>query len=126
MKHFWFGAALLAVLLGVGLWTSHAMDSIHTPIADSLSLAAEQALSGETVRGIETARRAHDAWQRHRKGTASVADHAPMEEADSLFAQMEAFITAGEFSQFAACCTRLSELVRAIGEAHTLTWWNLL
>lgn len=126
MKHFWSGIGLLAVLLALGLWTSHAMESVHTPIANSLALAAEETLSGDPDRGIAAARQARAQWERHRHATASVADHQPMEEADSLFAQMESFIAAGDVTQFAACCARLSELVRAISEAHTLTWWNLL
>lgn len=126
MKHFWSGIGLLAVLLAACLWASHTMENVHTPIADSLALAAEKTLSGDAVQGIEAARQARAQWERHRHATASVADHQPMEEADSLFTQMESFIAAGDFAQFSACCARLSELVRAIGEAHTLTWWNLL
>lgn len=126
MKHFWSGIGLLAVLLALGLWTSHAMEAVHAPIADSLALAAEKTLSGNTGEGIDAARQARSQWEQHRHATASVADHEPMEEADSLFAQIESFIVAGDMSQFAACCARLSELVRAISESHTLTWWNLL
>lgn len=126
MKHFWFGAGLLAVLLAVGLWTSYQMDSIHSSIADTLNLAAQTALSGDPDAGYETARQARDRWEMHRHATAAVADHTPMEEADSLFSQLESFIDAGDPAQFSACCTQLAALVRAIGQAHTLTWWNLL
>ena len=126
MKHFWAGIGLLAVLLALGLWTSHTMEDVHTPIADSLKLAAEKALSGDAAGGVEDARKAQIQWERYRHATASVADHEPMEEADSLFAQLDSFIAAADMTRFAACCARLSELVRAISEAHTLSWWNLL
>lgn len=126
MKHFWFGAGLLGILLVLSLWVGDTMDRVHMPIADALEQAAHQALTDEPASGFATGRQAYAQWQRFRKGTASVADHTPMEEIDSLFCRMEVCIRAGETHAFAVCCTQLSALVRAAGESHTLSWWNLL
>jgi len=49
-----------------------------------------------------------------------------MDEIDSLFAQLEVFRQAGLWGDFSACCRRLSRLIEAMAEAHSLTWWNLL
>ena len=55
---------------------------------------------------------------------AQAADHQPMEDVDSLFARLPAY---GEDpTEFSACCRELARRVRAVYEAHSLTWWNLL
>ena len=47
-----------------------------------------------------------------------------MEDVDSLFARLPAY---GEDAvEFSACCRELARRVRAMYEAHSLTWWNLL
>ena len=55
-----------------------------------------------------------------------MADHGPLEEIDSLFAQVQIYADTGKTADFAAYCTRLAKLVTAVGEAHGLTWQNLL
>lgn len=126
MGRFWLGIGILVVFLVLGLGISSAMDDVHLAIADTLDAAAEQALSGDLNAGMETARQAKKAWEKNWHGSATVADHAPMDEIDGLLAQLECFSRANMPGDFAACCTRISLLVRAMSEAHSLTWWNLL
>ena len=69
----------------------------------------------------ETAQRG---WRKAWRLTAAFADHQPMEDVDSLFARLPAY---GEDAvEFSACCRELARRVRAVYEAHSLTWWNLL
>ena len=126
MGRFWLGVGLLVLFLVLGLWIGAAMDRVHLSIADTLETAAEQALSGELPAGLETAQKAKASWEKHWHGSATVADHAPMDEIDGLLAQLECYSRADQPGDFAACCTRISLLVRAMSEAHRLTWWNLL
>jgi hypothetical protein len=114
------------VFLALGFWISSAMDDIHLEIADTLDAAAEQALSGDLQAGMASARKAKADWQAHWHNSATVADHAPMDEIDGLLAQLECYSRANMPGDFAACCTRIALLVRAMREAHSLTWWNLL
>lgn len=126
MSRFWIGVFLLVVFLGLGLWVAEAMDSIHMPIAQTLEQAAEDALAGDMESGVAQANAAYREWERYWRGTAAVADHAPMDEIDGLFAQVQSYARAGNAADFAAGCGRLSKLVEAIGEAHAPGWWNLL
>lgn len=126
MGRFWLGIGILVVFLVLGLWVTYAMDNIHSEISQTLERAATQTLSGDLTEGITLVQQAKDRWQSHWHGTASVADHAPMDEIDGLFAQLEAYGQAGLSTDFATYCARLSNLVAAVGEAHSLTWWNLL
>ena len=126
MGRFWLGIGILVLFLVLGLWISSEMEDVHMSIADTLETAAEQALSGDMAAGQETARQAEAAWKKHWHASATVADHAPMDEIDGLLAQLECYSRAGQAGDFAACCTRISLLVRAMSEAHNLTWLNLL
>lgn len=126
MKQFWLGIFLLLLFLGLGLWVTKAMEDTHSAVSEALTLAAEQAMAGDLESGVQTAEQARGKWQAGWHGTAAVADHAPMDEIDSLFAQMQVYAQAGEAVDFAAYCRRLSALVHAVGEAHGFSWWNLL
>jgi hypothetical protein len=126
MGRFWLGIGILVIFLVLGLWVTYAMDQVHGEIAQTLDEAAAQTLEGDLVEGIALVNQAKGKWQSHWRGTASVADHAPMDEIDGLFAQLEAYGQAEQAVDFATYCARLSNLVAAMGEAHSLTWWNLL
>lgn len=126
MKRIWLGIAVLGVFLILGLWCSHAMDRLHAPLVQKLEQAAQTALSGDLQTGAALAQEAKKSWDAHWHQTAALADHTPMDEIDSLFALLETYAEAGQISEFAAYCSRLSTLIAATAEAHTLSWWNLL
>ena len=122
----WFGLGLLAVLLLLGLWVGVLMDGIHEPISGQLEKASQQILSGDVDGGRAAAQAAKESWDSHWRFSAAFSDHAPMDEIDGLFAQMEGYAQADMPWELAACCARISVLVEAMAEAHRLTWWNLL
>ena len=126
MGRFWLGIGLLVLFLVLGLWVTHAMDGVHQTISQTLDEAAQQTLSGDLETGISLAQQAQNDWDSHWHGTASIADHAPMDEIDGLFAQLKVYGQTGQAADFAAYCARLAKLVTAVGEAHGLSWWNLL
>lgn len=126
MSRFWLGIGLLVLFLAMGLWISFSVDSIHQTIAETLDQAAAQTLSGDPEAGLALARQARSDWETRWRETASIADHAPMDEIDGLFAQLEIYGQTDNHADFAAYCSRLAKLVTAVGEAHTLNWWNLL
>ena len=120
------GVGLLAVLLGLGLWTGHAVEQLHGPVSQSLEQAAQAAVWEDAATAYERMTQAKAAWDACRDGVAAVADHAPMDEIESLFAQLENLRQQGQLSKFGALCAKLSRLVQAMGEAHRLSWWNIL
>ena len=126
MKRFWIGIALLAVMLGSGIWITIAANRVHGRISDTLSFASQAALKGDWDTAQGKTLEAMAKWERCRKATAAIADHEPMEEIDSLFSQLEVLLQLREAASFSALCARVSVLVRAVGEAHDISWWNLL
>ena len=126
MSRFYLGIFILLSVLILGLWVSHTLDDIHIEISDMLETAAASALSGDLENANALAQTAKSKWETSWHGTAAAADHEPMDEIDGLLSQLDCFARAGNISDFAACCTRCSLLVRAVSEAHSPTWWNLL
>lgn len=126
MGRFWLGIGILVIFLVGGLWVSHTMDDVHQSIGNTLDAAAAHALDGDLEAGFSLAQQARSNWQANWYRIATVADHAPMDEIDGLFAQLDAYRQSQRPDDFAAYCARLSALVVAVGEAHSLTWWNLL
>ena len=125
MGRFAFGVGLLLAMLCLGLVVMFAMDRVNQPVSQLLEDAAQAALAGDLEQGVRLAEQARKTWDNRWHTVASLADHSPMDEIDSLFAQMETYAQAGLTGEFAACCNRLSQLVQAVAEAHSLHWWNL-
>ena len=126
MGRFSLGIGLLALFLILGLWVSFSMGSVHENIAQTLDEAAARSLAGDLDTARSLSQQAQTDWDNRWHGVASVADHAPMDEIDSLFAQLEVYGKAAQTADIAAYCARLATLVTAVGEAHALNWWNLL
>ena len=126
MGKFSLGVGLLAVLLALGLWTGHAVDRLHGPVSRCLEQAAQAAVREDAQMSYALMEQAKAAWDACRDGIAAVADHAPMDEIESLFAQLENLRRQGQLSGFGALCAKLSRLVQAMAEAHQLSWWNIL
>ena len=125
-KHFWLGVALLLLLLFIALGITWCMSAIHTPVAQTLEQAKKAALSGDWQQAKRLCLQARLRWDRFRSLSAAFADHDPIEDADSLFAELELYAQNSDQTEFAACCAKLHTLVRAVVQAHVPSWWNLL
>ncbi len=126
MKRCWFGGALLALLLVCGILVTARMQTVHETVASQLQAAANEALAENWDGADQALQSARNAWQAKWRFSAAFADHEPMEEIDSIFAQAEVYRTSRDPVSLAAVCAQLSRLVEAMGEAHAFTWWNLL
>lgn len=126
MKRGWIGLGLLAVLLVGGLLVTWRMDRCHDAIAQNLDDAADSALAEDWTAAAALAQQAKHDWETGWNFSAAFADHEPMEEIDSQFAQLAVYGSARDGISFAAVCAQLARQVEAMGDAHGLTWWNLL
>ena len=126
MKRLWLGAGLLLLFLLLGILLTFSFSRIHRPMADTLGSAAKQALEGQWEAACADARNARERWEKYRNFTAAVADHAPLEEMDALFSQIEVYIRMNWQGEFAALCMQLSQMAAAMEESQALTWWTLL
>ena len=122
----WLGAGILALFLILSLVTGELMDNAHAPTGELLDSAAEKALDGEFDTAVALGLAAKERWDRQWNGTATVADHSPMDDMDALFGEMEIYARTGEEPHFAACCRELARRVNAMADAHQFSWRNVL
>ena len=122
----WLGVGILFVFLILGFVTAATMNNAHLPTEKLLAQAAEKTLSGNFDEAISLATQAKTRWEEHWNGTATVADHAPMDDVDALFAEMEIYAKTQEKPHFAAVCSELSQRIQAVASAHKFSWWNIL
>lgn len=120
------GILLLLVLLAGGLLSGWYMGRQHREISQKLEDCAWLALTGQMSNAREEADGARAQWEKGRSLRAVLGDHTPMEEIDDLFAELRIYGAAGEKTEFARTCSALSSRVKAMGEAHRLSWWNIL
>ena len=126
MKRLWLGISLLVLFFILSLFVGVTMDNTHLEIAEKLQNAADLVLEENYSLGQTQAESAKRQWESCWGPTAAVADHAPMDEIDGLFAQLEAFEKPEDAAHYAATCLQLAKLVKAMAEAHRLLPENLL
>lgn len=125
MKRSIYGALMLLVLLITGIFTTWFMGSCHKGVVDSLEEAAVFAENGNWNRVQEKLQQAKADWDDRWGISAALSDHEPMEKINSLFAQAEVWTKARDDTAFLDVCARLCEALQAIGEAHSVAWWNI-
>ena len=126
MKRGIIGFALLAALLAGGIGSSWAMVRWHRPLEVQMNRAAECALALDWPQAEQLHRQTQDQWQTRWHMAAAFADHGPMEEIDSLFAQLEVYEQCRDPLGYSALCRELAQELAAMADAHIPNWWNLL
>ena len=126
MKRVWIGLCVLSLLLAAGLGITCFMERAHRPISTDLMQASQAVLQGNWEEGLACAQAAQEKWTAHSDFTAACADHAVLEEAEGLFAQIQVYAAARDSVSFSATCAHLSRRIQAIAESHLSKWQNLL
>ena len=101
------------------------MQRCHETVLHPLRTAAEHAEMGRWKQASEALQLVKAGWEEKWGITAALSDHEPMETVNDLLAQLEVYAQVQDPARFAAVCARLREALEAIGEAHSVAWWNL-
>lgn len=126
MKRLWLGVTLLVLLLALGIGETVCVCKLTEPVSRKLFQASQAAREADLVSAQTLMEEARQEWQGHWAFLAAMNHHGPMEEIDGLFAQAQALLENGAASDVSACCARLGEMIRALGEAHSVNLRNLL
>lgn len=126
MKRIWFGAALLVILLLLGIGSTLAMEWIHSPIARQLESASEAALAGHWQEARILAAGARGHWENYKIFSACITNHEALEEADARFARLDVLERSRETDAFAAACGELSAMFDALADVQDLSLQNLM
>lgn len=126
MKRSKFGLGILLALLVLGAVSAWMMVRLLEPVAETVGQAGEAALRQDWSAAEALSGAVRQTWDRRFPFFASFSDHEPMEEINGLFAQLEIYARSRDPQNFAAICAQLAKDLEAMGEAHSLKWWNLL
>ena len=124
MKRIWFGAALMAVLLILGLCSSALMERSHLSQAEDLDQAAILALNGNWAEAETTFSNARQRWNQRRSIIAGLCDHEPMDQIEGLFSQLEVYAVSRDAVSFSSSCVYLAKQLEALGKSHSLNLPN--
>ena len=126
MNRLWIGIAILLLLMivGIGFWWGSG--TFFRQFSREINAAGEAALSENWAAAGEKAENCQKKWERYRYFWASLTDHAPVEQVQVLFSQLELYERQKLPTEFAACCRSLSREAEAIEETHGLAWWSVL
>ena len=125
MKRSIYGFGMLLILLAAGIVSTCYMQQCHEAVKQSLTNAAAHAQVGQWEPAEENLQQAKTLWDEKWGITAALSDHEPMETVNDLLAQLEIFAREQDQTHFCAICAQLQEALNAIGEAHSVAWWNL-
>lgn len=125
MKRSYYGLTMLLVLLIAGIYTTRYMEKCHEDVILRLEQAAEDANRGSWGQAQSGLQQAKAGWEDRWGISAALTDHEPMEQVNNLFAQLEVYAREQDPIGFCAVCAHLQESLYAIGEAHSIVWWNL-
>lgn len=126
MKRLVIGIVTLSLLFSAGLFVASSTQRLYQPIITLLEDATQNALKDNFPQAVRQAAEAKAIWDSHKKKTATVADHTPMEDIDLMFAEAEIYAKTEETPHFAACCAQLASMVQNMADAHAMNLWNLL
>ena len=124
MNRIWFGTALLALLLVLGLGGSALMERTHLTQAEDLNRAAELALQGDWSGAEALTSGARKEWDKKRPLIAALSDHEPMDQAEGLFAQLEVFADTEDAISYSSTCVYLARQLEALGKSHSFNLQN--
>ena len=126
MKRCRFGLGLLLVLLVLGVVSAWAMGKGLAPMTEGIRQAGDAALQEDWDTAQALSANVKEQWEKGFPYLASLSDHEPMENINGLFAQLEVYAQSLDPQNFAAVCGQLAQDLEAMGEAHSLKWWNIL
>ena len=125
-RRFILGIVILVLALALCVSTTLGMKAIHAPAETALTEAARLALDGQMDAAVSLSTKAYNRWQKYRNLTAAFADHNPMDDTERLFREMLVYAETEEIPHFAACCSELSAMLKAMYEAHEFSLKNIL
>ena len=126
MKRGWIGAALLGILLIVSSVSAWDMVTRQRPLEEAMDQAAQYVLEDNWEAASGLVQQANHRWREYWRRNAAFSDHSPMEEIDSLFAQLEVLEKQEDSVSYALICAQLSRAFSALADGHIPNWWNLL
>lgn len=125
MKRIWFGVALLALMLALGLGSSALMKKTWQKQSENLNHAASFAVEGDWATARTLQQEAKAEWEKKQLLVAALCRHEPIDEIEGLFAQLDVFSETRRAVSFSSTCVYLSRQLDSLGQSHSFNLKNL-
>ena len=126
MKRLWIGVGVLLALLGAGFWAMGYAHGQQDKLCRLLEDAKQAALEEDWQRVDRLTEKARGFWEDGWGIWAALSDHTELDQVDASFARLEVYCRDGHATDFAAESAALAEQIKALGDGHRLSFWNLL
>lgn len=122
MKYLLTGLALLALILGICLWTGNLLGRDFSAVETPLGQACEACARGETQRARALASQAASAWESRQQRFAAFLDHSDIDEISLGFVAL----ADTPDPDWTPACKSLLSMLRNLKQADLPFWYNLL
>ena len=126
MKYGVIPAALLALLLGLALWSAEAAERAVSPWRASLAQASDAAAREDWDAAAALLDQTRAEWDAAHARFHLVSDHGALDAADALFAAAEAFAAERDRAELRAALAELSARLAVVAERQRLSLRNIL
>lgn len=126
MNRLWIGIALMVLLLAMGVGLLWGSVAFFGSISHEMELSCEAALADNWAQACQTVKNCRSKWDQYCRFWSAFTDHAPIEQVQTLFTQLEIYEAQQLKVEFATCCQALAREAEAIEESHGLAWWSVL
>lgn len=124
MKRIWFGAALMVLLLILGIGSNTLLQRTQLAQARRLEQTAELAAGGDWSAARALLAEAKHEWDKKQLLIAALTPHETIDHMEGLFAQLEVFSEARSAAAFSSTCVYLARQLEALGSSHSLNAEN--
>ena len=126
MKRIWFGIGLMVFLLILCLCSSFLMERICLSQSQALDHAAVAASNGDWLTARHLTAQSKLEWDRRHLLFSALYDHAPIDQINGLFAQLEVFSESRKGASFESTCVYLARQLESLGRSHSFNFSNFL
>lgn len=102
------------------------MERICLSQSQALDHAAAAASNGDWLTARRLTAQSKLEWDRRHLLFSALYDHAPIDQIDGLFAQLEVFSESRKTASFESTCVYLARQLESLGRSHSFNFSNFL
>lgn len=126
MKHHLITSLVILIgLLSFGLWSTCYLGQQTQRTQNELGAAFPLAAAGELERAHRHTEKAAAAWKKASRLAACLAEHQVLDQIESLFGELEAWVQVDNPQQYTAALMRLSVLLNTLADGERPFFHNL-
>lgn len=126
MKRVWFCGGMMLFLLGLAIALYFEPGKSFKEISSQMLQLSEYAQAEEWEKANALIQQCQQRFSRIRKFSAAFTEHEPLEQMETLLAQLKVYQRQREVLPCATAALELSTLAQEVAESFSLQWWTFL